>query len=148
MLDSKHSVMVDSKHSSGTAKSAESKGLDSKLRSKFLNPESKSLADSVRLDCESLNLDSKYSLDSKFPLDSLLGLPVTLSRAEHPLKASSGVWGVKGGIRGATFARVALPLGPTCTFKPPCPPLKKTQDSKKLGNVRRKKDFKKLDSKG
>ena len=31
-----------------------------------------------------------------------------------PLEASSGVWGVKGGIRGATSQ-----------FKPPCPPLKK-----------------------
>lgn len=34
-----------------------------------------------------------------------------------PLEASSGVWGVKGGIRGATSQ-----------FKPPCPPLKKMND--------------------
>ena len=36
----------------------------------------------------------------------------------HLLKAASGVWGVKGGIRGATSQ-----------FKPPCPPLKRTIDS-------------------
>ena len=33
------------------------------------------------------------------------------SHEVQPLKASSGVWGVKGGIRGATSQ-----------FKPPCPP--------------------------
>ena len=54
---------------------------------------------------------------------------------------------------GATFARVALPLAHTCTFKPPCPPpLKKTLDSKKLENIReneilRNEERQNLDSK-
>lgn len=49
VLDSKHSVMVDSKHSVGVVESAESKGLDSKLKAKSLNLESRFLVDSESL---------------------------------------------------------------------------------------------------
>ncbi|MDY5951455.1 MAG: restriction endonuclease subunit S [Helicobacter sp.] len=45
------------------------------------------------------------------------------SHEVQPLKASSGVWGVKGGIRGATSR--ADEVKPVIRkFKPPCPPLK------------------------
>ena len=43
------------------------------------------------------------------------------SHEVQPLKASSGVWGVKGGIRGATSR--ADEVKPVIRkFKPPCPP--------------------------
>lgn len=56
------------------------------------------------------------------------------SHEVQPLKASSGVWGVKGGIRGATSrADEAKPV--IRKFKPPCPPLKeKTNNTESTHN--------------
>ena len=56
------------------------------------------------------------------------------SHEVQPLKASSGVWGVKGGIRGATSR--ADEVKPVIRkFKPPCPPLKeKTNNTESTHN--------------
>ncbi|WP_307983473.1 restriction endonuclease subunit S [uncultured Helicobacter sp.] len=56
------------------------------------------------------------------------------SHEVQPLKASSGVWGVKGGIRGATsHADEVKPV--IRKFKPPCPPLKeKTNNTESTHN--------------
>ena len=112
----------------GSARSFMSNKLPSPRLEKHLN-----LAQDTRISgkssAESNVLDSAIFAQQKSNnIDSVCGM--------HPLKASSGVWGVERGDKGSDFRARGKATRPYLHIQAPLSPLEKTQDSKNLKNIR------------